>query len=143
MPRCRPDWYYRQSAAVPYRVNGDGSIRVLLVTSRKKKHWILPKGIIERDLTAARSAAREALEEAGVEGRVDERPLGSYLHGKWGGTCTVEVFPLAVERVHGHWLEADSRSRSWMALEDALMVIHPSEARPVVELLRRRVGRAG
>ena len=51
-----PDWVYRQSAVLPYRFSG-GDLEVLLITSRKGKRWVFPKGIIEPGLTPQRSAA--------------------------------------------------------------------------------------
>lgn len=41
----KPYWYYRQSAVIPYLVE-DGNTQIVLVTTRKKKKWTLPKGII-------------------------------------------------------------------------------------------------
>lgn len=71
-----PEWMYRQSAVIPYRFGADG-LEVLLITSRKRKRWVLPKGVVEPGMTPAGSAEKEAFEEAGIEGRVDDRPLGS------------------------------------------------------------------
>lgn len=42
--------------------------RVLLVSSKKKKEWVLPKGGWESDETLEESALRESFEEAGVTG---------------------------------------------------------------------------
>ena len=61
---------FKQSAVVPYRLVKN-EIEVLLITTRKGR-WIIPKGIIEPELSAAESAAKEALEEAGVKGEVSE-----------------------------------------------------------------------
>jgi hypothetical protein len=33
-----------QYGALPYRLDDDGSVEVLLVTSRETKRWIIPKG---------------------------------------------------------------------------------------------------
>ncbi len=38
-----PEWMYRQSAVIPRR-DGTGGPELLLITSRKKKRWVLPKG---------------------------------------------------------------------------------------------------
>jgi 8-oxo-dGTP pyrophosphatase MutT (NUDIX family) len=48
--------------------------------------------------SGARAAAREAYEEAGVEGRISQRSCGSYDHRKKASprrtiTCRVEVYP--------------------------------------------------
>jgi 8-oxo-dGTP pyrophosphatase MutT (NUDIX family) len=58
-----------QSGVLPYRVTA-GKVEVLLVTSTRRKRWIAPKGWIALGLSAAESAAKEALEEAGVSGHV-------------------------------------------------------------------------
>ncbi len=79
---------------------------------------MLPKGVCEPSLSAAESAAKEAMEEAGVSGRLSAEPLGRYAYRKWGGTCQVEVFSLAVESVVDEWPE-DYRDREWVAPEEA------------------------
>ncbi len=113
----KPEYFYRQSAVVPYRFNQD-DLEILLITSRRKKRWVLPKGIHEPHLSAAESAAKEALEEAGVEGQTAESAIGRYTYEKWGGTCAVEVYPMRVERVHETWLES-YRDRIWVSTAEA------------------------
>lgn len=115
--RTRPDHFYVQSAVVPIR-RSDQGLEVLLVSSRKRKRWIVPKGVIEPGTEAGESAAREALEEAGIEGRVVRPALGRYAYDKWGGRCEVEVFVLEVDTVHEAWLE-DFRDRVWLSVEEA------------------------
>ncbi len=63
-----------------YRVRGS-SLEFLLVNTSAGK-WTFPKGRIEPGLTGSESAAREALEEAGAEGRIEERHFASYLDTK-------------------------------------------------------------
>ena len=113
----KPAYFYRQSAVIPYRIR-HGQVEVLLITSRKGKRWILPKGIREPHLSAAGSAAKEALEEAGIEGPTDESMVGIYDYKKWGGTCTVEVFAMRVDVVHEEWLESH-RLRAWLSPTEA------------------------
>jgi 8-oxo-dGTP pyrophosphatase MutT (NUDIX family) len=54
---------------IPYRIR-DGKIEVMLITSSTRKRWIIPKGMIEPDMTPQDSAAKEAWEEAGIIGQV-------------------------------------------------------------------------
>ena len=129
--RTRPDWHYEQSAVIPYRWR-DGEVELLLITSRRRKRWVLPKGIREPYLTPAESAAREALEEAGVEGAVSPEAVGRYEYRKWGGTCRVEVFTLEVRRIHDRWPE-QFRDRRWMDPEEAAERVQEADLR---ELLR-------
>ena len=112
--RPRPAYYYSQSAVIPYRMGRKGA-EILLISSSRGDHWLVPKGIHEPGLSAEASAALEAHEEAGVVGDVGEGPLGSYQLDKWGGTCTVAVYPMEVTEVLDapDWEEA-SRKRRWV-----------------------------
>src|SRR5262245_54571186 len=83
-----PVHFFRQSAVLASREN-----RILLV-STSKGNWTIPKGVVERNLTAAQSAAQEAFEEGGIRGTVREPSIGSFEYDKWGGTCRVEVFEM-------------------------------------------------
>src|SRR3546814_5625705 len=58
----------KQVAALPYRIEPDGAARILLITSRETRRWIIPKGNPIRGLEAHQAAAREAFEEAGISG---------------------------------------------------------------------------
>lgn len=113
-----PAWYYRQSGVVPFRPAADGP-EILLITSRSRGRWIIPKGVVEPDMTPADSALNEAFEEAGLKGCVVGPALGSFTYAKWEGTCTVEVFAMAVDTVCDDWPERKERKRRWLALAEA------------------------
>jgi 8-oxo-dGTP pyrophosphatase MutT (NUDIX family) len=70
----------QQVAAVCYRL-GRRCIEFLLVQTRGGR-WIFPKGGVESGLTQAQSAALEAIEEAGVHGRMEEIPFTRYFRRK-------------------------------------------------------------
>jgi len=57
---------------------GKRGIEFLLVQTRGGR-WIFPKGGVEPGLTPAQSAALEALEEAGVHGRMEAIPFVRYF----------------------------------------------------------------
>jgi 8-oxo-dGTP pyrophosphatase MutT (NUDIX family) len=126
-----PWWFYKQSAAVPFHVT-NGRVEVLLITSRKGKRWIVPKGVIDLGKTAPESAANEAFEEAGVRGQISEHPVGEYSYEKWGGTCRVQVFLLEVETVLEEWPEHGERERGWMTIERAAELLNEEELKRVV-----------
>ena len=69
-----------QVAAVCYRFKR-GSTEFLLIRTTSGR-WTFPKGHLESGLSRTEVAAMEALEEAGVNGRVESRPIGRYLHRK-------------------------------------------------------------
>jgi phosphohistidine phosphatase len=129
----RPSGHYVQSGVVPWRRRAD-RLEVLLVTSRRRRRWIVPKGIVEDARGPVASAAAEAWEEAGVEGLVEDVPLGTYRFPKWGGTVTVEVFPMAVTHVHDAWPE-DDRERRWFGIEDAVAHASPPALAALIALL--------
>lgn len=114
----RPEYYYEQSAVIPVRRNSRGELDVLMITSRKGRRWVIPKGIVEPHLSPPDSAAKEAIEEAGVQGRVHGQPIGHYAYDKWGGVCQVAVFVMEVETEMDHWPE-DYRQREWLSLAEA------------------------
>ena len=78
--RGEPGRRVRQVAALPWRREPDGSIAVLLITSRTNAKWMLPKGWVIPGKTDAESAVIEAEEEAGVTGIPSAVPIGSYFY---------------------------------------------------------------
>jgi phosphohistidine phosphatase len=110
--RERPNYYYAQSAVIPYRQTEE-TLQVLMIRSRKGKRWVMPKGIIEPDLSPPVSAAKEAWEEAGVTGHVIQEAIGTFEYEKWGGICQVQVYVMHVENVANDWPEA-FRTRAWL-----------------------------
>ena len=91
-----------QVAALPLVKGEDGARRVVMVTTRGTGRWTLPKGNLMAGLGQHQAAAQEALEEAGLIGRVKKKSIGSYSYWKrldsFWVLATVMVFPMAVER---------------------------------------------
>lgn len=112
----------RQSGVLP--VYGD---KVVLVTARRSGRWIIPKGHVERGMSAADSAAKEAFEEAGVTGRVTAGAIGSYTYRRQSGLFLVEVFPFEVEELLGEWHEMGFRRRSIVTPGEASGMVFPGE----------------
>lgn len=112
----KPLYWYKQSSVIPYQFKKD-KLRLLIITSVKKKKWIFPKGIIEEDMTPEKSAAKEAYEEAGVVGELLNKELGFYTHKKWGGECEVKVFGLLVTGILEDY-EESFRDRKWIEINE-------------------------
>lgn len=129
---------YRQSSVLPFRIGKNG-FEILMITSIKRGRWIIPKGIIEPDMTPAASAAKEAYEEAGVEGDVTEISIGKYHYEKWGGLCRCDVYPLRVTIIHEVWQERHERKREWVSGSEALKRIRHKKLRAIVrKFIERR-----
>jgi 8-oxo-dGTP pyrophosphatase MutT (NUDIX family) len=111
-----------QSAVLPYR-RGRRGLEVLLITSRETRRWVLPKGGIMPGMTPCESAAEEALEEAGIVGRVDRKCIGVYgyrkVRDKGRPYCTVRVYPMKVTALCADWPERRERQRRWMTFDAA------------------------
>ncbi|WP_170107102.1 NUDIX hydrolase [Roseibium marinum] len=117
--RERPAYYYRQSAVIPFRRTPDGR-QILIVGSSSGRHWTVPKGIVDPGLTPAASAGVEAREEAGIEGEIEEIPLGHFTYEKWGAPCKVTVFAMEVTKVlEGEAWEESHRRRKWVSRQEA------------------------
>ena len=65
-----------QSSILPYRVRKSGPT-FLLITSIGSGRWVLPKGHIASDITPRQSAIKEAFQEAGINGKVPKKSLGT------------------------------------------------------------------
>ena len=109
----------RQVAALPVRAGVDGGVEVLLVTSRRTRRWVIPKGWPWTDRADHEAAAGEAEEEAGVRGVVSADPLGRFTYDKQrrDGVAAIEVavFLLRVTEELGSWPEQHQRQRVWLA----------------------------
>jgi 8-oxo-dGTP pyrophosphatase MutT (NUDIX family) len=103
----------------------------MLVTSRETRRWVIPKGWAEKKLEPHALAAKEAFEEAGLEGEIGREPIGSYRYAKLirgkkatkSVSCEVVVFPLAVSRQLEDWPERGQRETRWFTLEEAAMLV--------------------
>jgi 8-oxo-dGTP pyrophosphatase MutT (NUDIX family) len=107
-------------------------ITVLLITNWSGKRWIIPKGMIEDDLTSCESAVREAYEEGGIKGKAYDRPIGQYQYKKWNGTCNVEVFLFEVYDVLADWPEAHFRRRTWLSVDEAAALVNEKALKDII-----------
>ena len=126
-----------QSGVIPYRIM-DGKIEVMLITSSGSKRWVIPKGLIEPNMTPEDSAAKEAWEEAGVLGQVFPNLMGIYEYYKSGCTWQVDVFLLQVETVVENWPEAYKRKRQWVSIPKAIKRVDEPELKLILGDLPHR-----
>ncbi len=113
-----------QQGALCYRVV-KGKTQILLITSRTRRRWIIPKGWPVRGTTPENSAAIEAWEESGVRGKLSAASVGSYDYVKLGDggapdqNCLVHVFPLKVKSLAKAYPESKQRRRKWFSPKSA------------------------
>ena len=113
----------KQFAALPV-METRGALHVLLITSRAKQRWIIPKGHPEKGMRPATVALLEAREEAGVAGTISRMPIGRYRTTKClplGKIVPAEVtvFRLDVSEHLAEWKESLERKVMWVPLSQA------------------------
>ena len=123
-----------QSGVIPYRWRQQ-HLDVLLITSRRRGRWIIPKGKVAPWLDPAASACREAYEEAGIHGVISATALGQYDYHKRGMCWTVSVFSLAVQTVLDVWPEMPMRERRWFPISVASQLVAEPDLRTLIALL--------
>lgn len=138
-PEPKPLKPRRQVAALPWRAGAHG-LEILLVTSRDTGRWVVPKGGRMAGLTDAQAAAQEALEEAGVEGRIAETPLGEFhylkrLKRRAARPCIVSVYELEVQRELADWQERGQRTRRWMTAAEAANAVEEADLAGLIRAL--------
>ncbi len=131
-----------QVAALCWRLRKD-QVEVLLITSRDTGRWVIPKGWPMSGLSDAAAAAREAWEEAGVEGQTGSTPLGQYLYDKITRPsnalrCAVEVFALQVEALRNRFPERKQRRRKWFGAAEAALLVAEPDLRQLLDLIDQR-----
>lgn len=103
---------------------GETETEILLVSTRDTGRMILPKGWPEKNKPAYKTASIEAYEEAGVIGKTDTQPLGSFRSFKGLGNglkirTKVLVFRIVFEKQLETFPEAGQRDCVWVPLSDA------------------------
>lgn len=121
----------KQIAALPVVETPEGP-RVLLITTRGRGRWTIPRGWPKPGMTDSEMAAKEAAEEAGVDGKIDKTPIGSYVYTKrlhfysWA-KCVVDVYRLRVKAHHLEWHEQASRKACWVSPDEAASLVADPE----------------
>jgi 8-oxo-dGTP pyrophosphatase MutT (NUDIX family) len=134
-----------QYAALPFRRKRGGSVEIMLVTSRETRRWIIPKGWPIKGVTPGNLAALEAMEEAGLVGRISDQPVGSYRYDKKRSdgsivTCSVDTFTLEVEQQMPTWPEKKQRETKWFDVDAAAKAVQEPELRAIIKKLRALIG---
>lgn len=124
----------QQAAVIPFRGAGK-KLEVCLIRKKgAKKKWGIPKGFIDRGESTREAALKEALEEAGLKGRLVGEAIGNYEYQKWGATLTVTVYLMEVRSEEDEWDEVDVRERHWTSLTEAAQLL---QRHPVCTLIAR------
>jgi 8-oxo-dGTP pyrophosphatase MutT (NUDIX family) len=126
-----------QFAALPWRRGPNGDVEVMLITSRETHRWVIPKGWPIKGKSAWKSAAQEAFEEAGLQGKIGKRPAGVYAYDKRLDNgrlqqVQVAVFDLQVESEAQVFPEAGQRRKQWVSPGEAARLVDEPELMAVL-----------
>lgn len=131
----------QQYGVLPWRKDRRGDVQILLITSRGRGRWIVPKGWLAKGRGPYLSAAMEAFEEAGVIGEVLSHPLASYdyVKGDEDGAerhRRVTLFSLRVVGTLTNWPERGQRKRQWFSLAGAAETADDPELAEIIRAIR-------
>lgn len=116
-----------QFGALCYRMVR-GKPEVLLITSRRRQRWIVPKGWPMDGKTPSESAEIEAWEEAGARGEMSDRCLGVYsyrktIRGDEDLPCVTMLYAMKVKEYASDYPEAKQRKRKWLRPKKAAALV--------------------
>ena len=132
---------FKQFAALPYRMRDD-DLEILLITTRKKGRWSVPKGWPIKRCAPHETAATEAYEEAGVRGSISPTQIGHFkkrrLKKRQPVLCEVRIYPLKVKRQQDDWPEKHERSRAWVKPRKAAKLVNKSGLKRAIKAFEGR-----
>ncbi len=111
------------AGGVVYRRDGDETRFLVCQASRKRPHWVLPKGHIEKGERTEQTAVREVREETGVVARIETAlPFRSF----GAGERRVQYYLMRYVREDP---PSEEREIVWGRFEDALRRLSFGSAR--------------
>jgi CYTH domain-containing protein/8-oxo-dGTP pyrophosphatase MutT (NUDIX family) len=107
-------WSY---GVIPFRQTSKG-VELVMVSTRDHRRWIFPKGQPEAGRLPEQVAKAEALEEAGLSGRICGHPV-VLPYQREQGTTNLLLFPFQVTHIASNWQESTQRERKVILLDQA------------------------
>jgi 8-oxo-dGTP pyrophosphatase MutT (NUDIX family) len=137
----------RQHAALPWRIVASG-VEVLLASSRETRRWVIPKGWPMKGRKPHATAALEALQEAGLLGKIDKISVGFFHYQKRlknGAAiiCKVDVFPMRVLRQRKNWPEKGQRVTQWFPYAIAADQVIEEELADIILAFGDKLSKSG
>lgn len=114
-----------------------GKVQILLVTSRRRKRWIVPKGWPMEGKTPAECALIEAWEEAGVQGVASDACIGVYSYARLREgeaiiPCLAMLYPVQVKNLKKKFPEVRDRRRKWVSRKKAAKMVGQRELQKLI-----------
>jgi 8-oxo-dGTP pyrophosphatase MutT (NUDIX family) len=128
----------RQVAVIAVR-GSSRRLEVCLIRRKGSKKWRIPKGFIDPGDSPEQAALTEAVEEAGLKGRIIGSRVGIYEYDKWGARLTVAVYLMNVVKEQEEWPEMHLRTRRWYSLKKAGVLLADHPVAPLWEHVKGRL----
>ena len=109
--------------------------RIVLVTSRNGESWILPKGNRAKKRSDRVQVKREAFEEAGLHGSLNQR---HYDFKSSGNKKNLRIYSMKVRSILNNFPEKQERKRIFVTFDHAEKIIK-KEYLEIIRELRKRV----
>ncbi|KAK1282747.1 hypothetical protein QJS10_CPB22g00421 [Acorus calamus] len=125
--RCIP--YKLKEFGEDCSIDLESRLEVLMISSPNRHDLVFPKGGWENDETECEAARREAMEEAGVIGEIDEkqqlgewefRSKSSQNSCSLEGACKGVMYAMKVTTELDSWPEQATHIRKWLSVRKAL-----------------------
>ncbi len=127
----------KQYGVLPY-LQRSGKTKIILITSRNSKQWIVPKGNRIALKSKRESALEEAYEEAGLTGQLDKNfkfRLSIMSHGK---KTDLTLYLMHVNKpLEKKWLESDQRKRIEVSCDRAESLVIWPEFKQCMKLCKK------
>lgn len=94
-------------------------VQVCLIRRTRSRRWGIPKGFVDPGDTPQEAGLTEAIEEAGLRGRIRGRMVGTYSYEKYGKSLKVAVYLMQVRDAQKDWDERSFRKRQWFSPKQA------------------------
>ncbi|MBN9030936.1 MAG: DNA mismatch repair protein MutT [Rhizobiales bacterium 63-7] len=130
--------FRKQYGALCFRYRkSDEEIDILVITSRDTGRWVIPKGWPMKKKKPHQAAATEAWEEAGVRGKANKTPVGSYVYLKElddgdVAPVIVEMYQVEVTETQADFKEKGQRVIAWVSPDEAARRVREIELKSLL-----------
>ncbi len=116
-----PPMKIRKAGAICWKPNR-GRVQFLLLCTKGKNRWSVPKGNVERGRSTAWTAENETAEETGVLGHLEPEALLEFIRPKGAKSRTEEEWSLFMMRylkVNKRVIKGEAHDHRWFSYDEA------------------------
>jgi 8-oxo-dGTP pyrophosphatase MutT (NUDIX family) len=126
----------KQYGVIPYFHKSD-KLKIILITSRKSRQWIVPKGDLFPHKSKSDAALREAFEEAGVLGQIDKSIELKLSITSGGEQIQLILYPMKVKTKLDNWPEKKQRKRIVVSSKNAKALVKWTDFKSCIKRIQK------